>query len=202
MQRIHIVGAAGSGKTTLARQLSTRLAAPWYELDVVGYENGAGRKRTLAERQVDLRRITCQRRWVTEGIFLWWTQEIFERADTIVWLDLPWWITQTRIVTRHVQADLAGDNRHPGLYKLLKFVLHCQRFYIERTPRPPESPNADGPIARVTIEAYLQNYMDKVVHCRRPADVAALLERVSIRTSSAGEADMGNANIGDTKTEG
>jgi adenylate kinase family enzyme len=35
--RIHILGAADSGKTTLAAQVAERLAAPWYELDTIGY---------------------------------------------------------------------------------------------------------------------------------------------------------------------
>ena len=41
--RIHILGAAGSGKTILAQNLSQTLSVPWYELDTVAYENDHGR---------------------------------------------------------------------------------------------------------------------------------------------------------------
>jgi adenylate kinase family enzyme len=34
-KRIHIIGSVGSGKTTLARTLSSRLNIPFYELDNV-----------------------------------------------------------------------------------------------------------------------------------------------------------------------
>ncbi|MCB0099677.1 MAG: hypothetical protein KDE46_28285 [Caldilineaceae bacterium] len=40
MQRIHILGAAGSGKTTLARRAAEQIGCPWHELDAVAYEGG------------------------------------------------------------------------------------------------------------------------------------------------------------------
>ena len=43
--RIHIIGGAGSGKTTLARRLGTLLDAPYYDLDEIGYEGGFTAKR-------------------------------------------------------------------------------------------------------------------------------------------------------------
>ena len=35
MQRIHIIGGTGSGKTTLARKIGTHLGIPFYDLDEV-----------------------------------------------------------------------------------------------------------------------------------------------------------------------
>ncbi|MCB0142414.1 MAG: hypothetical protein KDE50_21115, partial [Caldilineaceae bacterium] len=97
MQRIHIMGAAGSGKTTLARRAAEQIGCPWHELDAVAYEGGYARKRTLDERRASLQEITAQPAWVTEGWFLWWIDDLLEAADAIVWLDLPPRISLARV---------------------------------------------------------------------------------------------------------
>ncbi len=57
--KVHIIGSVGSGKTTLAKELSTKLEIPYYELDNVVWmrkENGDSR-RTEEEREKLLHRI-------------------------------------------------------------------------------------------------------------------------------------------------
>lgn len=58
--RIHVIGMASSGNTTLARHLSALLNAPYYELDVIGHECGSGAKRSLSQRQADIQAIVAQ----------------------------------------------------------------------------------------------------------------------------------------------
>jgi adenylate kinase family enzyme len=170
-RRIHILGAAGSGKTTLAHWAAAKLAVPWYELDTVAYEGGYARKRTLAERLASLQTITAQPAWVTEGFYLWWIDDLLNQADAIVWLDLPWYIAMPRIITRHLKLSWAGANRHPGLIKLAKFTWWCRRYYTDRVRHTPETPDQDWGINRVGVVHYLQPFMYKVVHCQRSADV-------------------------------
>lgn len=177
-QRIHILGAAGSGKTTLARQCAGRLNSPWYELDTIAYEGGYARKRTLDERMQSISEITMQSVWVTEGIFLWWIDDLLEAADVIVWLDLPWTVSMTRVITRHFRLSWAGKNRHSGLWKLAKFVWWCRLYYLEKAPRIPKMLDDDSAIDRVTVAQYLEPYMEKVVQCRRPTDVKQFLSQV------------------------
>jgi adenylate kinase family enzyme len=70
LARFHIIGGPGSGKTTLARRIAVITGAPLYELDSVGYENGAGTRRPLEDKLVDVHAIAEQPAWITEGIFL------------------------------------------------------------------------------------------------------------------------------------
>lgn len=137
-QRIHIVGGPGSGKSTLAREIAANLDAPCFDLDEVAYEGGAGSRRSRESRLEALAVIAQQPRWVTEGIYLWWTDRLFSAADLIVWLDLPWSLAVHRIVGRHVRTSLAGNNRHSGLLKLVRFLLWTRHYYFdpEMSPAP------------------------------------------------------------------
>lgn len=169
--------AGGTGKTTLARQIAARTGAPSYDLDAVGYEGGAGRKRPLGDRLADVRRIATQPAWVVEGGFLWWTDELLAAADTIVWLDLPWRVAAWRIVLRHVKADLAGTNRHPGLRRLWRFFRYIREYHTDLSRTPPRAPDDDGAVTRAHVAAALAHFGGKVEACRSPRDVRRLLRR-------------------------
>ena len=177
-RRIHIIGGPGSGKTTLARQAAARLGAPCYELDVVGYEGGAGAERPLEVRLADVRQIAMQPAWVTEGIFLGWTDELFKAADRIVWLDLPWRLVGWRIFLRHVKAELRGNNRHSGWLKLYRFMQWSRRYYIHPEGSQFVLPGSDIEENRALTENYLAAFRDKLVRCGSPVEVKTYLERL------------------------
>ncbi len=178
MQRIHIIGGTGSGKTTLARKLGTRLGITFYDLDEVGYEGGFDAKRPLDVRLADLKRIAAQPSWVTEGGFILWVDELLWAADTIVWLDLPWRIRRWRVITRHVKADLARNNRHAGYLNLYRFYKMSRNYEYDTTIYTLQPPDGDDFMNRATVVHTLESYKSKVVHCRTGADVAAFEKTV------------------------
>ncbi|NKC02155.1 MAG: hypothetical protein GKR90_27150 [Pseudomonadales bacterium] len=104
-KRVHIFGGAGSGKTTLARQYSTRFGIPHHELDDFYYLEAAARKRRQkSERDQLLADSIVEEAWVLDGIF-WqpWVQPSIERADKIIVLAIPEKTLRYRIVKRHFQ---------------------------------------------------------------------------------------------------
>lgn len=175
-RRIHIIGGAGSGKSTLARAIASSRALPVYDLDAVAYEQGAGVKRSLDARRADVRRIAGQPGWVTEGIFLWWTDELLRAADVILWLDLPWRIGARRVVIRHARASIAGTNRHRGIRNLLRFLRATRQYYGVKPP--PTAPDDDRATSRAATAIALAEHTDKVIRCRRPADIRDVLQAV------------------------
>ena len=170
--RIHIIGGAGSGKTTLAKQLSDQLATPCYHLDEIAYADGFGEKIALDARLASLQQITDCPAWVTEGVYIWWTASLMDAADLIIWLDMPFYINGWRIVARHFRLSWAGTNRHPGVGKMLRFLIHVMHKQIRSTPIAPNSLDDDAATTRVATGHFLQGYAAKTIHCTHPADVA------------------------------
>ncbi len=180
MQRIHIIGGTGSGKTTLARKLGIHLGIPFYDLDEVGYEGGSGAKRPIDVRLADLKCIAAQSAWITEGGFILWIDELLQAADTIVWLDLPWRIRRWRIITRHIKADFARNNRHAGYLNLYRFYKRSRNYERDPTIYTLQTPDGDDYMSHATVVHKLEQYKDKVLHCCTIADVAAFERTITL----------------------
>ncbi len=138
-RRIAVVGTTGSGKTTLARQLSRRLAIPHVELDALHW----GPNWTPFPIEV-LRERTARalggENWVVDGNYSKVRDIVWGRADTVVWLDytLPVilgrlaWRTLRRIFTRE---ELWGGNRERAFDQFLtrdSIILWALRTYRRR----------------------------------------------------------------------
>ena len=171
-QKIHIVGGAGSGKTTLAKRITEKLGYPGYDLDQIGWSKNG--KIPLSSRLEGVEQILAQPQWVTEGIYLWWTEKLFEQADLIVWLDLPYRLAAWRIIKRHVQASLKGDNPHAGLRNLISFVTGVRQHYHRVAPIIPQGPDDDFAITRSAIVQELEKYPGKVVCCQTTKEIGQL----------------------------
>jgi hypothetical protein len=177
-RKIHIIGGPGCGKTTLARLLSDQLGCPSHDLDLVGWCDH--RKVPLPERLQEIETILSQPSWVAEGIFLWWTEALFENADWILWLDLPFRVAAWRIFKRHILADWRGDNPHSGVLNLITFLDGVGRGYYRRPAVAPDSPDDDLAITRAATAAVLAGFGNKVVHCRNQKDVDSFLVSASV----------------------
>ncbi len=162
MNRVHIIGGPGVGKTTLARKLGEDGSRPVVELDAIGYMGGAGQKRPLADKLVDVQGIAEQPIWVSEGIFLWWTDALLDQADCIVWLDPPWRVACWRILARHMNASMRRTNKHKGLKRLWHFLLGARCYYVGPI-RQPASLDDDGAVSRAATVLVLNHYGEKVV---------------------------------------
>lgn len=108
-KRIHIIGSVGSGKTTLAKEISSWLDIPYYELDnVVWIRHKSGdMRRTKQEREEYLKSILQSDNWIIEGIHNEdWVSDCFNSADLILFLDTKYSIRTYRIIMRFLKQKL------------------------------------------------------------------------------------------------
>ena len=142
-RRIAVVGATGSGKTTLAEEIAQRLGYRHVELDSLHWESNWG------EAPIEIFRARVEQAltgtdWTIDGNYSKVRDIIWSRADTIVWLDyaLPvifWrlgWRTLKRIVTRE---RLWNDNRETwravfGRESLFLWVLQSRPRHRHEYP--------------------------------------------------------------------
>ncbi|TCC36309.1 hypothetical protein [Kribbella speibonae] len=175
-QRIHVVGAAGSGKTYVAAGLAAALSTDHHELDRVAMRRSDDHTTvTLVpwpERRAAVAEIAARPDWVTEGIYLGWTEPLFAAADLIVWLDIPWWQATWRVISRHVQKSLRGENEWKGIRLLLRFLWSTRRYYLGPGGIPSQEHEDAATDHRMTVAA-LMPYAGKVVRFRHGRDIVS-----------------------------
>jgi adenylate kinase family enzyme len=109
-----VAGTPGSGKTTIARTIASRLGIPHYELDAL-HHGPAWTKRPSFE--ADVRAFSATDEWVTEDQYHRFIDDLlWARADTVVWLDLGRPVVMVRLVRRTVtravsRSELWNGNR-------------------------------------------------------------------------------------------
>jgi len=194
LRRIHIVGGAGSGKTTLAPQLARRLMLPVYSLDTINFAGSVAVKRPREQRLADVRRIAAQPAWVTEGVFVGWTDALLQAADLVIWLDLSWPTALVRIVRRHLRQSLAGTNRYPGLRRLVSFLLWSTAYYRNTPPAVIDALDEESLHSRAATARHLAPYTAKLIRCCCTAEVADLLASVTAIARYRHRSAVGNGS--------
>ena len=102
MRRVSVIGGSCVGKTTLSRELSRRLGVPHVELDALHHDPGwQEAPAEVLQARVDAALAAAPEGWVVDGNYHGKLgTSVLERADTVVFLDLPFWLTLRRVLWR------------------------------------------------------------------------------------------------------
>lgn len=100
MKKIAIVGSPGAGKTTLAKELGSRLEIKVFHLDRIFWQRGW--KEKPRDKRIDiLEKIVQEKQWIIEGTYLSSSEPRLSTADTIIFLDIDSSLCLQRIMKRH-----------------------------------------------------------------------------------------------------
>ena len=124
--KIHIIGCSGSGKTYLAKKLSTKYGIPHFDLDDIQWDNHSevyGVKMPKEKRSALFKEILANNAWIIEGVYYKWAHESFEAADQIYVLDMPAHLYKSRIILRFIKRKLGLQEGKKETLKSLRDLL-------------------------------------------------------------------------------
>jgi adenylate kinase family enzyme len=168
--KIAVVGSSGSGKSTVARILAERLGVPCVELDELHWRPNWTECPREEFRDL-VAAATAGEGWVVDGNYYGKLGDlVLERADLVVWLDLPLLMTFRRVWRRTLVrirrgTELWGGNRET--WRDAFFSRESLFVYMLKTHRS----------RRRRYLAKLPGY--EMVRLRSPREVDAWLEGLS-----------------------
>jgi adenylate kinase family enzyme len=173
-QRVLVNGASGSGKTTLAREVSARLGLPHTEIDAL-HHGPAWQPRP--EFLDDVRRLAGSERWVAEWQYAAARPLLLERADLLVWLDLPRSLVMRQVTVRTLRRrlrreELWNGNREGPLWRILVDDEHIIRWAWSTWHRATERAEAvlrdrpALPVVRLRSRSEVRRWLDGPLSAR------------------------------------
>jgi len=111
--RINVVGTSGSGKSTFARRIADKLNVPYVEIDAL-YWKPNWTTSPDEEFFPRLEAALCSDHWVLDGNYDRTRSIKWKRVQTVIYLDLPFYIVLYRIIRRSVVRGLKREELWAG----------------------------------------------------------------------------------------
>jgi adenylate kinase family enzyme len=129
-RRVLVAGSSGSGKTTTAARVAAVLQVPHVEIDALFHGPGWTPRPAF---EADVRRFAAEPAWVTEWQYASVRALLAERADLLVWLDVPRSLVMRQVVRRTVvrrvrRTELWNGNVEPPFLTFLTDPEHIVRW--------------------------------------------------------------------------
>jgi adenylate kinase family enzyme len=131
---ILVLGAAGSGTTSIAKRLSNLLNLKHIETDDLLWSADGAEKYSSRRNYLDLRKlvestILSSPRWVISGSLCGWGDEIIHRLDCVIFLDVPVNVRLERIKHRENQVVPMGNlNEHENEDRFNNFYQRASLY--------------------------------------------------------------------------
>lgn len=143
--RVLVAGVTGAGKTTLAARIAVITGGSHTEIDALFHGPDWVQRPAFLD---DVRAIIAEQAWTSEWQYSAARQLLAERADLLVWLDLPFWrVTLPRVIRRTVRRRLGrqvlwNGNVEPPFRTvftdreyIVRWAISTRKKYREQVPR-------------------------------------------------------------------
>jgi adenylate kinase family enzyme len=124
-----VAGTSGSGKTTVAARIAAVLQLPHVEIDALFHGPDWTPRPSFVE---DVHRFSAGPAWVTEWQYTAVRAHLAERADLLVWLDLPRAVVMRQLVRRTALRRLRRERLWNGNVEAPLWTVFTDRQHILR----------------------------------------------------------------------
>jgi len=163
-RKIHIVGGPGSGKSYIARKVSTLYDIHTYDLDDIFWDrvsNDYGTKASEEVRNTALNKILERESWIVEGVYYSWLSRAFKDANLIIILTTSKWIRHWRISKRFIKRKLSiMPTKKETLRDFWDLVKWNHKFDTDNLIR---------------IREFISDHQSKIFECRKVQDILKIL---------------------------
>lgn len=171
-RRVLVAGTSGAGKTTLAARIGRVLDVPHVEIDALCHGPGWTTRPSF---EADVRAFAATAAWVTEWQYRLVRALLAERADLLVWLDLPRARVMTQVTRRTLQRRLRrqplwNGNIEPPLWTFLTDPDHIVRWTWRTHARTAERvaelrrTRPELPVVRLAGRTEIARWVDGPLH--------------------------------------
>ncbi len=129
MKRIIIIGTTGSGKSTLAKTLATKLSYPYIQLDSLFWKADWQGEDDL-EFFKKIESTVSADHWIIDGNYGRTHHLTWNKADTVIWIDLPFALTFYQNFTRSLKRAIVRKELWPGTGNRESFLRMFSRDTI------------------------------------------------------------------------
>lgn len=139
MKRIAIIGSPGLGKTTFARKLNAKTGLPLIHLDIYYHDTTKNYYHDKVAWKARVATFVQQDKWIIDGNYGATMAERFDRADTIVYFDMPRYKAIYGVLKRrgeHInkkRLEMPNGWKERSNLSFLKYVWNFQKNYREPT---------------------------------------------------------------------
>ena len=173
MQKVAVVGKPANGKSTLSKRLASATGIKLYALDSILYEqNGLEIDRESYEEVHE--NIISSEAWIIEGFGPLNSLNSFNRrleeADTIVYIELPYFVTYWLVTKRLIKGVFKKPEGWPdgssvlkGTLQSYKVLRHCPKFWNNGFLQRLEKISANKTLYVIRSISELNSFVEKNV---------------------------------------
>lgn len=171
MKKIAVLGKPANGKSTLGKELASATGIALYPVDSILYRpNGEEVDRVEYDEMHE--RILASDAWIIEGFGPMNSMESFNRrleaADTLIYIDLPYWVTYWLVTKRCIKGLFIKPEGWPEGSSVLKGTLQsykvlrlCPAFWNDAFLNKLEALSVDKELYVIRSVSELNHFVQK-----------------------------------------